>query len=127
MKNELKQLHDYVKKDIDAWSKRTGKVKKAPFPSDAPCYYCNIDLKLNPDLIILDHIFGGNSGTFSNGLDILKEIKKQSNSVKVIILSSINDEAVKSEYISNGAAQFIEKNDYFIDALMEVLDEETAN
>ncbi len=88
---------------------------------------CLNELDLSPDLIILDHIFEGDSSAFSNGLDILKEIKKKDNSVKVIILSSLNDEKVKSEYLSNGAVRFIEKNDYFIDALMEILDEETAN
>ncbi len=88
---------------------------------------CLNELNLNPDLIILDHIFEANSSVFSRGLDILKEIKKKNNSVKVIILSSINDDKVKSEYINAGAVQFIEKNDYFIDALMGVLDEETAN
>lgn len=85
------------------------------------------ELNLSPDLIILDHIFEGNSSAFSSGLEILKEIKKKNNSVKVIILSSIKDEKVKSEYLSIGATRFIEKNDYFIDALMEILDEETAN
>ena len=84
---------------------------------------CISALSLNPDLIILDHIFNSNQGHFPSGLEILKEIKSQNNNVKVVILSSISDEKVKSDYLQNGAALFIEKNDYFIDALIEILDE----
>ena len=56
-------------------------------------------------------------------MEILKEIKSKNSNVKVVILSSISDENVKSDYLKNGASRFIEKNDYFIDALIEIFEE----
>lgn len=84
---------------------------------------CISALSLNPDLIILDHIFNSNQSDFQSGLEIMKEIKSKNNNVKVVILSSISDENVKSDYLKNGASRFIEKNDYFIDALIEIFEE----
>ena len=83
---------------------------------------CLKDIELNPDLIVLDHYFEEKTEKLQTGLDIMLEIKKVAPKIPVIILSSNEDEGLKKQYISNGANQFIAKNDYFIDTLMEAFD-----
>ena len=79
---------------------------------------CIEHLDLKPELIVLDHIFKSNGNSKKNGLEILKEIKHINKKLPVIILTSQEDEKLENEFISSGAAKFIPKNDYFIDALM---------
>lgn len=83
---------------------------------------CLKDIDSNPDLIVLDHYFEESSEKFLTGLDILREIKKRAPKIPVIILSNYEDKSLMKEYIKNGANQFIAKNDYFIDTLMETFD-----
>ena len=85
---------------------------------------CIKNLGLNPDLIVLDHIFKSNGTTAKNGLEILKEIKNFNKKLPVIILTSQEDQTLADEFISNGAAKFIPKNDYFIDSLMETIEKQ---
>lgn len=85
---------------------------------------CLENLDQNPDLIVLDLKFQNNGSDELEGLEILKKIKKKNNQQEVVILSSYeNDEKVK-ELLENGASRFIPKNDYFIDAIMEMIDSE---
>jgi DNA-binding NtrC family response regulator len=83
---------------------------------------CIENLGLKPDLIVLDHIFKSNGKSKMNGLEILKEIRHYNKKLPVIILTSHEDQKLADEFISNGAAKFIPKNDYFIDALMETIE-----
>jgi len=85
---------------------------------------CIEHLRMNPDLIVLDHIFKSNGKSRKNGLEILKEIKHFNKNLPVIILTSHEDQKLAEEFISNGAAKFIPKNDYFIDALMETIEKQ---
>jgi len=88
---------------------------------------CIKDIKLNPDLIVLDHFFEEKTDKFATGMDILLEIKKISPDTPIVILSSYEDEGLKDKYIKSGASQYIAKNDYFIDNLMEAFSKEFAN
>lgn len=85
---------------------------------------CIEHLDLNPDLIVLDHIFKSNGQGGKNGLEILKEIRHLNNELPVIILSSADDSKIADEFISHGATKFIQKNDYFIDALIETIEKQ---
>ena len=85
---------------------------------------CIEHLGLNPDLIVLDHIFKSNGKSGKNGLEILKEIRHRNNELPVIILSSADDSKIADEFISHGATKFIPKNDYFIDALIETIEKQ---
>ena len=80
---------------------------------------CLSNLSMKPDLIVLDHNFtsGGEGGL--SGMETLMEIKKINKLLPVIILTGMEDENLKYEYISEGAARYIRKNDFFIDTLME--------
>ena len=57
-------------------------------------------------------------------MDILLEIKKISPETPIVILSSYEDEVLKNKYINKGASQYIAKNDYFIDNLMDAFNKE---
>ena len=83
---------------------------------------CLLNLELNPDLIVLDHNFKSNGKALMNGLEILKQIKDYNQNLPVIILTSQEDQQLENEFLSEGAAKFIPKNDYFIDALMETIE-----
>jgi len=83
---------------------------------------CIAQLGQNPDLIVLDYNFKSNGTPGKNGLDILREIKDLKNHLPIIILTSQEDEKLAKDFISSGATQYILKNDYFIDTLMEAIE-----
>ncbi len=83
---------------------------------------CIAQLGLKPDLIVLDYIFKSAGDTNKTGMEILREIKSYNDQLPVIILTSLEDQLIADEFISNGAVKFIPKNDYFIDALMETIE-----
>jgi DNA-binding NtrC family response regulator len=83
---------------------------------------CLENLGMNPDLIVLDHLFYLQGSESMTGLDTLIELKKRKNNVPVIILSAQDDITVVKEFIKNGATKYIPKADYFVDALVESVD-----
>jgi CheY-like chemotaxis protein len=82
---------------------------------------CLRNLEMRPDMIVLDHSFTSNGAGDMSGMETLMEIKKINRSLPVVILTAMEDENLKNEYLSKGAARFIQKNDYFIDTLMETI------
>ncbi|MFW5644718.1 MAG: response regulator [Bacteroidota bacterium] len=85
---------------------------------------CLDNLYLNPDLIILDHVFKSDQDNPLNGLQTLKKIREIRQDIPVLILSSREDQELKDEFLTAGAAGYIPKNDYFIDVLMEAVNKQ---
>ncbi|HYW96388.1 MAG TPA: response regulator [Bacteroidales bacterium] len=85
---------------------------------------CIRNLEMNPDLVVLDHVFKGAGDDPMNGLQTLEEIRKRDRDVPVVILTSLEDDGLAEKFIRRGATKFIPKNDFFIDALMETIDNE---
>ncbi len=85
---------------------------------------CIDNLHLNPDLIVLDHVFKDDGQVPANGLQTLKEIRKTHKDIPVLVLSNLDDEIMQEWYKEGGATSYIPKNDYFIDNLMEAIDRE---
>lgn len=83
---------------------------------------CLDNLKLKPDLIVLDHLFLNNGTSMMNGLDVLEEIRKQNKKVPVIILSSQPSPELIKDFYRKGATGYIRKEDYFIDTLIESIE-----
>ena len=79
----------------------------------------------NPDLIVLDHSFilAHTASKYTNGLEILNKIREKNPSVPVIALSGEHNENIINEYMIKGATKFILKDSYFIDSLIESIDE----
>ena len=82
---------------------------------------CLENLQMNPSLIVLDHILVGAGENNLNGLDILKEIRKIDKEVPVIILTGQGDDELLTQFMENGANRYLTKDDYFIDSLVETI------
>lgn len=79
-----------------------------------------------PDLIVLDHSFVLLTSQYENGLEILKKVRENDTLIPVIILSSEQNTDVINEYHKIGVNKFISKDSYFIDSLIECIDEVLA-
>jgi DNA-binding response OmpR family regulator len=87
---------------------------------------CLENLHLKPDLVVLDHLFPEDTGQMS-GLDVIREMRKADKNVSIIVLSSQQDENLIPEFLKVGAKQYISKDDYFIDALIESIEAEVGS
>ena len=94
---------------------------------DVVCFHtgedCLKNLSLDPRLIVLDHILAGPGEERLNGLETLKEIRKANKDVPVVILTGQGDDALLTEFMENGANRYLTKDDYFIDSLIETIQE----
>lgn len=82
---------------------------------------CLENLDQNPRLIVLDHILAGVGESRLNGLETLKEIRKVNKEVPVVILTGQGDDTLLSEFMENGANRYLTKDDFFIDSLIETI------
>jgi DNA-binding response OmpR family regulator len=82
---------------------------------------CLENLYQHPNLIVLDHILTGVGQNNLNGLDTLKEIRKINKGVPVVILTGQGDDELLSEFMENGANRYLTKDDFFIDSLIETI------
>ena len=73
-----------------------------------------------------DHLFPEDTGQMS-GLDVIKKMREVDPDVSIIVLSSQQDESLIPEFINSGAKQYISKDDYFIDALIETIEAEVGS
>ncbi len=82
---------------------------------------CLEHLSMNPDLIVLDHFFTNNKNSLT-GLETLEKILAEKPYMKVVMLSSQDNEKLIPEFINKGAKKYIAKDSYFIDSLMDTID-----
>ncbi len=75
---------------------------------------CLANLNKRPALVLLDFSMKG-----LNGLDVLRQIKKQTPKTNVIILTGLEDTAVKQKCLEEGASEYIVKNETGLDHLRE--------
>lgn len=85
---------------------------------------CLKNMNLNPDLIVLDYFFRTNGVDYMDGLETLSKIREKNPEVPVIVLSSQEDELVQQEFFNLGVSEYIPKNDYFIDKLIDSIEEQ---
>ena len=94
---------------------------------DVICYQtgeeCLENLHLNPRAIVLDHVLSGTSHNKLNGLETLKAIRKVNKEIPVIILTGQGDESLLTEFMENGANRYLTKDDFFIDSLIETIEQ----
>ena len=83
---------------------------------------CLENLYKMPSLIVLDYNFK-ESGKLT-GLDTLKLIRKENQTIPVLILTSEDDFKLEQKFLKAGATRFIRKSNYFVDALMESIEKE---
>ena len=83
---------------------------------------CIDNLKLEPDLIVLDYILGDEDSGSMSGLETLQKINQSGQNIPVVILSREKSENLIREFIQYGAKKYVIKDDYFIDTLIETID-----
>lgn len=82
---------------------------------------CLKNLEQEPKLIVLDHILSGPGQECLSGLETLIEVRKIDPAVPVVILTGQGDDALLSEFMENGANRYLTKDDFFIDSLIETI------
>ena len=83
---------------------------------------CLKNLQQEPSLIVLDHILSGPGGEERlSGLETLIEIRKIDKEVPVVILTGQGDDTLLTEFMENGADRYLTKDDFFIDSLIETI------
>jgi len=87
---------------------------------------CLRNLDQQPKLIVLDHILAGPGEEGLSGLETLIEIRKRNKDIPVVILTGQGDDALLSEFMENGANRYLTKDDYFIDSLIETIQQMIA-
>jgi DNA-binding NarL/FixJ family response regulator len=83
---------------------------------------CLENLSLNPGLIVLDYYLGEGESTAMSGLDTLKKINEINNNIPVVILSREKDQALINQFMQYGAMQYVIKDDFFINTLIETVE-----
>jgi DNA-binding NarL/FixJ family response regulator len=83
---------------------------------------CLEHLSLNPSLIVLDYYLGEGESTAMSGLDTLKKINEINNNIPVVILSREKDQALINKFMQYGAMQYVIKDDFFINTLIETVE-----
>jgi DNA-binding NarL/FixJ family response regulator len=83
---------------------------------------CLENIFLNPSLIVLDYYLGEGESTAMSGLDTLKKINASNKNIPVVILSREKDKELISQFMEFGAMQYVTKDDFFINTLIETVE-----
>jgi DNA-binding NarL/FixJ family response regulator len=83
---------------------------------------CLEHIGLNPNLIVLDYYLGEGESQVMSGLDTLKKISEINNKIPVVILSREKDKQLISQFLQYGAMQYVIKDDFFINTLIETVE-----
>lgn len=70
---------------------------------------------------MLDHILSGGGEKQLSGLETLKEIRKVEKDIPIVILTGHGDDDLLTEFIESGADRYLTKDDFFIDSLIETI------
>ena len=92
---------------------------------DVICYQtgeeCLENMTQKPSLIVLDHVLAGMGDNTLNGMETLLEIRKVDKDVPVVILTGQGDESLLTKFLEAGASRYLKKDDFFIDSLIETI------
>lgn len=81
---------------------------------------CIKNLRLQPDIIILDYNLNSIEKEAANGMKILEAIKKLNRDVPVILFSSQDAYSVALQSINKGATQYVIKDEHAFDNIVEL-------
>jgi DNA-binding NarL/FixJ family response regulator len=87
---------------------------------------CLDHMKLKPNLVVVDHMFMGDKGQM-NGLQVVRKIREIDPDTVILVLSGQDDESLISDFMKSGAKQYISKDDFFIDTLIETIEAEVGS
>ena len=92
-------LSDYLKEQYMGFNVQS-------FPTGEACLQ---SLHLQPNIVVLDYYLNSKEKDAANGIDILKEIKKQNRALPVIMLSSQKSYGTATQTIMYGAVHYVIK------------------
>ena len=81
---------------------------------------CIKNLRLQPDIIILDYNLNSVSKEAADGMKILEAIKKLNRQIPVVLFSSQDAYSVALQSINKGATQYVIKNEEAFDNIVEI-------
>jgi two-component system OmpR family response regulator len=81
---------------------------------------CIRNLRLQPDIIILDYNLNSKQKDAADGMKILEGIKKLNKKIPVILLSSQDAYSVALQSISKGATQYVIKDESAFDKIVAI-------
>lgn len=84
---------------------------------------CLQALSRKPDIIVLDHQLSGVDENRMDGLETLEKIKDYNRDIPVIVLTGFGTDELYQRFIKKGAEKFLTKDDYFIDSLIDIIDD----
>ena len=96
--------HQIVIDGLRSIFKNNDRYKVIDYVKNASDFWISYD-KHDPDVLLLDLNLPG-----TNGLEILKQIRKENLAVKILILTMYNTESIIKEVARNGAHGFLLKN-----------------
>lgn len=104
-------LTDYLKEQYDGFNLRS-------FPTGEACLQ---SLDEQPDIVVLDYYLNSKEKNAANGIDILKEIKRQNKALPVIILSSQKSFTTASQTIMYGAMHYVIKGQDAFEEIFQLI------
>ena len=101
--------------DLQAEYEKKGlELKYLTFYSGEEATY---ELRQDPDIILLDYYLYNDGLDAEDGLKALKDIKRYNSGIEVVVISGQKDQEVADSLISNGAYQYIPKDETAIEAV----------
>ena len=88
------------------------------FPTGEACLQ---RLHEEPDLVVLDYYLNTKEQDAANGIDILKEIKKQNKAIPVIMLSSQERYGTAAQTIMYGAVHYVIKGQDAFEEIFQLI------
>jgi len=88
------------------------------FPTGEACLQ---RLHEQPDLVVLDYYLNTKEQDAANGMDILKEIKKQNKAIPVIMLSSQEHFGTAAQTIMYGAVHYVIKGQDAFEEIFQLI------
>jgi len=81
---------------------------------------CIKNLRLQPDIVILDYNLNSVQKDAANGMKIMEAIKKLNRDIPVILFSSQDAYSVALQSISKGATQYVIKDEEAFDKIVAI-------
>ena len=104
-------LADYLKEQY-------ADFKIVSFPTGEACLQ---SLDEQPDAVVLDYYLNSKEKDAANGIDILKEIKKQNPALPVIMLSSQESYGTAAKTIMYGAVHYVVKSQDAFEEIFQLI------
>jgi two-component system OmpR family response regulator len=104
-------LTDYLQEQHEGFTIKS-------FPTGEACLQ---SLDEHPDAVVLDYYLNSKEKNAANGIDILKEIKKQDKALPVIMLSSQKSYATAAQTINYGAVHYVIKGQDAFDEIFQLI------